>query len=177
MKWGPGWSSAPGGWPEGSAWTDDAALGPLHARSAPGLSLMFPWGQDLGCGPDFITYQQMGESTQLLSISQSGNNSGKTFGSAGAVRGAALLASRSQQTSGTRQRTRTRTPEAQASYPSPGMEQVGELLAFCLRNFQCKFMGAPAGRTAVSFPVHHQEAEPPLLRTLQGHSCLRAAQQ
>ena len=61
MKWGLGWSSAPGGWPEGSAWADGAAPGPLHAHSAPGLSLMFPRGQDLGYGPDFITYQQMGE--------------------------------------------------------------------------------------------------------------------
>ena len=115
MKRGLGWSSAPGGWPEGSAWADGAALGPLHARSAPGLSLMFPRGQDLGYGPDFITYPQMGESAQLLSISPAGNNSGKTFGSAGAARGGALLASRNQQTSGTWQCTRMHTPEAQAS--------------------------------------------------------------
>ena len=39
-------------------------MGPLPARSAPGLTLLFPRGQDLGYGPDLITYQQMGESTR-----------------------------------------------------------------------------------------------------------------
>lgn len=122
---------------------------------------MFPGARTSGCGPDFITYQQMGESTQLLSISQSGNNSGKTFGSAGAVRGAAFINSRNQQTSGTWQRTCTHTPEAQASLILARYGASGRTSGFCLRSFQCKFMGATAGWTAVSFPAHHQEAEPP----------------
>lgn len=127
---------------------------PLHARSAPGLSLMFPWGQDLGCGtrPHYIPAD--GRVNPVTFHFPAGNNSGKTFGSAGAVRGAALLASRNQQTSGTWQRTCTHTPEAQAFLSSPGTEQVGELLAFCLRSFQCKFMGAYSRLDCCLLPRH-----------------------
>lgn len=114
-----------------------------------------PWGQDLGCGPDFITYQQMQESQPSYFPFPSREI---ILGRHLALRASARscfywLAGTSRHLAHGSVHARAHTRGSGVSYPRSGTEQVGELLGFCLRSFQCKFMGATASSwTAVSFP-------------------------